>query len=160
MRSEIHMFADQPRKQTTKPGVYGIEGIYKKIFELPAAFIWCLLASKPAPSHHLAVQGNSLTQYQLLILLLGTLVLPIGGYQSPVAAAEVFVDISKTAGLNVRHENGARGAKLLPETINGGAGWLDYDGDGHLDLYIVQGHSDSSKAFAPGDTGNLSLIHI
>tara|TARA_B100000809_G_scaffold251429_1_gene284933 strand:- start:1192 stop:3072 length:1881 start_codon:yes stop_codon:yes gene_type:complete len=154
MRSEIHMFADQPRKQTTKPGVYGIEGIYKKIFELPAAFIWCLLASKSDPGHHLAVQDTSSTPYRLMTLLLSTLVLSISGFQNPAMGEEAFVDVSKAAGLNVRHENGARGAKLLPETINGGAGWIDYDGDGHLDLYLVQGHSDSSKAFAPGDTGN------
>ena len=35
MRSEIHMFADQPRKQTTKREVYGIGRVYKRILSFP-----------------------------------------------------------------------------------------------------------------------------
>ncbi|MCA9128432.1 MAG: CRTAC1 family protein [Planctomycetales bacterium] len=37
------------------------------------------------------------------------------------------------------YENGQQGRALLVETIGGGGGWLDYDCDGRLDLYLNQG---------------------
>ncbi len=37
------------------------------------------------------------------------------------------------------HYNGARGEKLLPETMGGGVAVLDYDGDGFQDLLLVNG---------------------
>ena len=42
------------------------------------------------------------------------------------------------SGVDFRHRSGAAGAFLLPEIMGGGAGFLDYDGDGFLDLYLVQ----------------------
>jgi len=58
----------------------------------------------------------------------------------PVAAPTVlFVDIAETAGIDFVHENGAYGAKLLPETMGGGGGFLDYDGDGDQDILLVNG---------------------
>ena len=48
-----------------------------------------------------------------------------------------FVDITKEAGINFVHNNGALGDKLLPETMGSGVAFLDYDGDGDQDLFFV-----------------------
>ncbi len=46
-----------------------------------------------------------------------------------------FVDDAESAGLRFVHDNGASPLKRLPETMSGGVGLLDYDGDGWLDVY-------------------------
>ncbi len=48
-----------------------------------------------------------------------------------------FTDVTGAAGISFRHENGARGQKLLPETMGGGVAWFDFDGDGDADLLCV-----------------------
>ncbi len=48
-----------------------------------------------------------------------------------------FTDITKAAGIDFRHVNGAYGDKLLPETMGGGVAFFDYDGDGRPDLLFV-----------------------
>ena len=53
------------------------------------------------------------------------------------AAASHFVDIAQSAGIDFVHRNGATGARYLPETYGAGAAFLDFDGDGALDLYLV-----------------------
>ncbi len=50
-----------------------------------------------------------------------------------------FVDDAERAGLIFRYENGSSRLKQLPETMNGGVALFDYDGDGRLDVYAVQG---------------------
>ena len=53
------------------------------------------------------------------------------------AAQSRFVDIAQSAGVDFVHRSGATGARYLPETYGSGAAFLDFDGDGVLDLYLV-----------------------
>ncbi len=51
----------------------------------------------------------------------------------------VFRDDAESAGLRFAFQNGRSPMRQLPETTSGGVGLLDYDGDGWLDVYVVQG---------------------
>ena len=50
-----------------------------------------------------------------------------------------LVDATAAAGLRFRHNNGAYGGKLLPETLGSGCAFVDYDGDGWPDIVLVNG---------------------
>ncbi len=49
-----------------------------------------------------------------------------------------FRDVTKSAGIEFRHENGARGVYHLCEIMSAGGGFLDFDRDGFLDIFLVQ----------------------
>jgi hypothetical protein len=50
-----------------------------------------------------------------------------------------LADVTAAAGLTFRHNSGAYGGKLLPETLGSGCAFLDYDGDGWQDILFVNG---------------------
>jgi enediyne biosynthesis protein E4 len=50
-----------------------------------------------------------------------------------------FVDVTSASNIRFRHNSGAYGGKLLPETLGSGCAFLDYDGDGWQDILLVNG---------------------
>jgi hypothetical protein len=50
-----------------------------------------------------------------------------------------FRDVTREAGIAFVHNNGAHGKKYLPETMGSGLAFLDFDGDGWQDLFLVNG---------------------
>lgn len=60
----------------------------------------------------------------------------LGSAQQPRA---IFVDKTRDTGLEFTHINGASGELLLPEVIGSGGAVFDFDNDGDLDVFLVQG---------------------
>jgi enediyne biosynthesis protein E4 len=48
-----------------------------------------------------------------------------------------FKDITRQAGIQFVHNNGAHGKKYLPETMGPGCAFIDYDNDGYPDILLV-----------------------
>ncbi|MBI3450548.1 MAG: CRTAC1 family protein [Acidobacteria bacterium] len=75
-----------------------------------------------------------------------------------VSSLPTFTDVTAEAGIRFTHNNGAFGKKYLPETMGSGCAFLDADGDGKLDIYLVNGAdwpSHHQKATYPALYRNL-----
>ncbi len=55
------------------------------------------------------------------------------------ASGTTFTDVTAAAGITFTHNSGRAGQKFLPETLGAGVAFLDADGDGWQDLYLVNG---------------------
>lgn len=72
-------------------------------------------------------------------------------------AEPLFVDATDESRLSFRHVNGMAGDFTLAEVMGSGVALLDYDGDGDLDVYLVQQTSlpGAKRPAAAAPTGTL-----
>ncbi|HCV26137.1 MAG TPA: hypothetical protein DGN59_22015, partial [Candidatus Latescibacteria bacterium] len=76
------------------------------------------------------------------------------------APAVTFVDASREVGILFRHFHGRR-SHQLPEDMGSGAAWADVEGDGDLDLFVVNeaGPLTDREAWADSPAHNSLFIN-
>ena len=93
------------------------------------------------------------------LLSLGLLLLPaISSAQTaaPKASVPHFQDVAKQAGLTVSHISTPE-KKYIVESMSGGAGLIDCDNDGKLDIITVNG--STIDRFRQGGDPMITLYH-
>jgi hypothetical protein len=83
------------------------------------------------------VQGW-LTQRGMALRLLSCLVVT-GVCCSPAAGEILLTDVTKQTGITFVHTDGGSGRRYIVETVSAGVALFDYNNDGWIDLYFVNG---------------------
>ena len=63
------------------------------------------------------------------------------GWGGHAQARVTFTDVTQQSGVHFRHVNGASPDKHLVETMGSGGLFFDYDSDGWIDIFLVDGGS-------------------
>lgn len=66
------------------------------------------------------------------------------GFRS-ACGGDIFVDEASSTGLSFEHFNGMSGELYFPEMMGSGVALFDFDNDGDLDVYLVQGQMLGGK---------------
>jgi enediyne biosynthesis protein E4 len=108
-----------------------------------------------------ASTGRTISKFILASVLLPFLLFSIASYaQTPTPQTMVpgnFVEVTDAVGIHFQHQTPHTSKKYLIETMGSGVALFDYDNDGRLDLFLVNGapFSDPTpKGTIPQKTGS------
>ncbi len=92
---------------------------------------------------------------RVFLVLSACCILAIAATSGPAGVADVhFTDVTASAGIHFVHNAGKSGKKYLPETVGSGAAFLDVDGDGWSDIFLV-----NSRNWTPGANKSTSKLY-
>jgi len=111
---------------------------------------------RPTDDLGLTAHGSRLTALGLVGACgLGASILVGAQTVRPLTAAHptdaLFIDATEQSGLRFTHDNGATGRYYMPEMMGSGVALFDYDNDGDLDVYLIQGTSIDPGRAATGN---------
>ena len=95
---------------------------------ISSAFVSIWLGAACSPNREELIFVGSPTQTQ------------VQRHSEPAAPAALrFVDVTDQSGVDFVHTSGTRQQRFILESMAGGGAFFDYDGDGLLDLFLVNG---------------------
>jgi enediyne biosynthesis protein E4 len=88
------------------------------------------------------------------VAILGAIAVAVGGAVTAQSGGITFTDVTAASGIRFTHNSGRAGKKWLPETLGSGGAFFDFDADGWVDVFLVNG-----KDWAPRGRRSLSALY-